>query len=77
MSRYYSIHPEYTQISKEDKELRDRIVAIMERYNGQVGYATWDGNSEDGISEEDFEDVADDIMKEFGIGSCVDLNSKL
>lgn len=69
MSKWYSEDPEYTQISKQDKEIRDKIVAILERYNGQVGYATWDGCSEDGIPEDDFEDVAEDIMKEFGLGS--------
>lgn len=67
MARWYNEDPEYTQISKEDKATRDRIVAILERYNGQVGYSTWDGHTEDGVNEDDFEDVADDIMKEFGL----------
>ena len=66
MARWYSEYPEYTEISKEAKERRDRIVAIIARYTTEMeGYSYFGSNP--GVKEDDYEDIADDIMQEFGI----------
>ena len=66
MSRWFSEDPEYTQISPEDKAKRDRIVAIIARYTTEMEGYSYMGNNP-GVPEDDYEDVADEIMKEFGI----------
>lgn len=66
MARWYNENPEYTQISKEDKDKCDRIVAVLEQYKREMEHYSYYG-SNPGIPEDDFEDVADDIMKEFGL----------
>ncbi len=66
MARWYSEYAEYTQISKEDKEKRDRIVAIIDQHTREMeGYGYFGSNP--GVAKDDYEDVADDIMKEFGL----------
>jgi hypothetical protein len=66
MSRWFSEDAEYTEISKEEKAQRDRIVAIIARYTTEMeGYSYFGSNP--GVPEDDYEDIADDIMKEFGI----------
>jgi hypothetical protein len=66
MARWYSEYAEYTQISKEDKEKRDRIVAIIDQHTREMeGYSYFGSNP--GVAKDDYEDVADDIMKEFGL----------
>ena len=66
MAKWYSEDPEYTQISKEDKAKRDRIVAIIDRYTTEMeGYSYFGSNP--GVSIDDYYDIADDIMKEFGV----------
>ena len=66
MARWFSEDPEFTQISAEDKAKRDRIIAIMERFTRDMSQDSWYG-SEYGIERDDYEDVAEEIMKEFGI----------
>jgi hypothetical protein len=66
MARWYSEDPEYTEISKEEKARRDRIVAIIARYTTEMeGYSYFGSNP--GVPEDDYEDIADEIMQEFGI----------
>jgi hypothetical protein len=66
MSRWFSEDAEYTEISKEEKAQRDRIVAIIARYTTEMeGYSYFGSNP--GVPKDDYEDIADDIMKEFGI----------
>lgn len=66
MAKWYSEDPEYTEISKEEKELRDKIVAVIDRYTKEMeGYSYYGSNP--GISEDDYEDVADDLMAAFKI----------
>jgi hypothetical protein len=61
--RYFSEDPEYTQISAKDKAVRDRMVAIMARYTREMeGYSYFGSNP--GISADDYEEVADEIMQE-------------
>jgi hypothetical protein len=68
MSRYYNQDPEYTQISTEEKAVRDRIVAIIASYTREMeGYDYCGSNP--GVAQDDYEDVADAIMQEFGIRS--------
>ena len=66
MARWYSEHAEFTEISQEDKLKRDRIIAIIAEYTREMeGYSYFGSNT--GVAQEDYEDVADDIMKAFGI----------
>lgn len=66
MARWYSEHAEFTEISQEDKLKRDRIIAIIAEYTREMeGYSYFGSNP--GVAQEDYEDVADDIMKAFGI----------
>jgi hypothetical protein len=66
MARWYSTEPEYTKISTEEKAIRDRIVDIISRHTREMeGYSYFGSNP--GVSVDDYEDVADDIMQEFGI----------
>lgn len=69
MTRYYSeIGEEFgtNTMTKQEHEIRERIVAIMKRYTQEMeGYSYFGSNP--GIEEDDYEDVADEIMIEFGI----------
>lgn len=68
MSRWYSPVPEYSEISEEDKALRDKIVAIIAKHTVEMeGYSYYGSNP--GIKEDDYDDVADDIMIAFGINA--------
>ena len=67
MSRFYNTDPEYTEISTEEKAIRDRIIAVIDRHTREMeGYSYCGSNP--GVSVDDYEDIADDIMKEFKIG---------
>lgn len=70
MTRYYSeIGEEFgtNTMTKEEAKIRERIVAIIARHTREMeGYSYFGSNP--GIAEDDYEDVADEIMMEFGIG---------
>ena len=63
MARWFSEDPEFSEISPSEKAIRDRIVAVMARYTHEMSYS----GSNPGVAEEDYEDIAEDIMKEFGL----------
>ena len=64
MARWYCEDPVYSQISKEEKDLRDKIVAILAGYTCEMeGYSYYGSNP--GIKEEDYEDIAEAIMAYF------------
>jgi len=66
MARWFSEDPEYSEISPAEKAIRDRIVAVMARHTQEMeGYSYYGSNP--GIAEEDYEDIADELMKEFGL----------
>lgn len=66
MARWFSEDPEFSEISPAEKAIRDRIVAVMARHTQEMeGYSYYGSNP--GISEDDYEDIAEDIMKEFGL----------
>ena len=69
MTRYYSeIGEEFgtNTMTKQEAVIRQRIVAIMDRYTQEMeGYSYFGSNP--GIKEDAYEDVADEIMIEFGI----------
>lgn len=66
MARWFSEDPEYTQISAEEKATRDRIMAIIDCYTVEMeNYSHYGSNP--GVSKDDYEDIAEDIMIEFGI----------
>ena len=64
MARYFNEDPEYTEISAADKAMRDRIVAIIARHTREMESYSYFGKNP-GVAEDDYEDVADEIMKEF------------
>lgn len=65
-TRWFSEDPEYTQISAEEKATRDRIIAIIASHTQEMeGYSYFGSNP--GVSEDDYEDIAEEIMIEFGI----------
>lgn len=66
MARWYSEIPEYSKISLEEKLLRDRIIRIMSEWTREMeGYSYFGSNP--GISEDDYEDVADEILLAFNV----------
>lgn len=65
-ARWFSEDPEYSEITPEEKAIRDRIIAIISRYTREMEADSYYG-SNPGVPEDDYEDVADEIMVEFGI----------
>lgn len=66
MARWYSEFEEYSKISKEEKELRDKLVEVIAQYTKEMeGYNYYGSNP--GVSEEDYEDIADDLLLKFDI----------
>lgn len=65
-ARWHSHIPEYSEISDKEKAIRDRIVSIINGYTKEMeGYSYFGSNP--GVSTDDYEDIADEIMIEFGI----------
>lgn len=66
MSRWYSEIPEYSKISLEEKLLRDKLIEIMNKWTREMeGYSYFGSNP--GVSEDDYEDVADEILLAFNV----------
>lgn len=66
MARWYSEIPEYSKISLEEKLLRDKLVAIMSKYTQEMeGYSYCGSNP--GVKEDDYEEIADDILLMFDV----------
>ena len=66
MARWFSEDPDYSEITPAEKTIRDRIVLVMAKYTQEMeGYSYYGSNP--GIKEDDYEDIAEDLMKEFGI----------
>lgn len=69
MARWYSPEAEEfgtAQMTKAEYEMRCRIVKIIAQYTTEMeGYSYFGSNP--GVREDDYEDVADDIMKELGV----------
>lgn len=64
MARRYCEDPVYSQISREEKDLRDKIVATLAEYTCEMeGYSYYGSNP--GIKEDDYEDIAEAIMDYF------------
>lgn len=63
MARYFSEYPEYTEIRLEEKLLRDKLIAVMERYTREMDNSYHSSNR--GVPKDDYDEVADDILKEF------------
>lgn len=68
MSRWFCEDPERTEISLEEKQIRDRLIAIMSRYTREMENYGYFG-SNPGIPEGEYDEVAEDIMKEFGLNA--------
>jgi hypothetical protein len=65
-ARWFSEDPEYSKITPEEKATRDRIIAIISSYSREMEADCYYGSNR-GAAEEDYEDIADEIMVEFGI----------
>lgn len=66
MSKYYSSDPEYSQMSLNEKIIRDRIEAILGTFTREMeGYSYFGSNP--GVSEDDYDEVAEAIMTEFSM----------
>ena len=66
MTRWYSEFEELTQISLQEKLLRDKIEAVMKEYVTEMEHYSYYG-SNPGIPEDDLEDVADELLLTFKI----------
>lgn len=66
MTRWYSDDPEFTQISLQEKLLRDKIEAVLKKYVTEMECYNYFG-SNPGIPEDDLEDVADALLLAFKI----------
>lgn len=58
-------YPEYTEISLDEKLLRDKLIGVMERYTREMDNSYHSSNR--GVPKDDYDEVADDILKEFFI----------
>lgn len=66
MAKWYSEDPEYSKCSKAEFEMREKIVAIMERFTRDMeGYAYLGSNY--GMPKDDYEDAAEEIIAAFGM----------
>ena len=66
MSRWYHPDSEFSEISKGEFELREKLIAIMKEFVTEMeGYSYFSSNP--GIPEDDLDDVADKIMLEFNV----------
>ena len=64
MTRFYSEYPEYSQISKEEKELRDKLVDTISSFTREMeGYSYFGSNP--GVPEDSYEDIAEEILLNF------------
>ena len=59
-ARYYDEDPKYSQMTAEEKEIRDRIMRVFAHYVKDLDSDF--SNIGLGLAEEDFGDIADDIM---------------
>lgn len=66
MAKYYSDDPEYTQISTVDVNTRSLIEKVLENYCTDLSNSHWHGSSY-GVREDNFEDVAEDIMTKLSL----------
>ena len=66
MTRWYSEFEELTQISLQEKLLRDKIEAVMKKYVTEMEHYSYYG-SNPGIPEDALEDVADELLLAFKI----------
>lgn len=66
MARWYHPDSEFSEISKGEFELREKLIAIMKEFVTEMeGYSYFSSNP--GIPENDLDDVADKIMLEFNV----------
>lgn len=66
MTRWYCEDQEFTQISKEEKLLRDKIIKVISSYTQEMeGYSYFGSNP--GVPEDEYEDIADELLLTFKI----------
>lgn len=66
MAKWYYRDPEVSEISENDYLTRRQIEDVMERFVTDMSTSHWYG-SNDGISANNIDDVAEAIMTELGL----------
>lgn len=66
MAKYYNEDPEYSKCSKAEFEMREKIVAIIAKHTSTF-YGGYNYSCEEGVKEDDYEDVAEEIIAAFGM----------
>lgn len=66
MAKHYNEDPEYSKCSKAEFELREKIVAIIAKHTSTF-YGGYSYSSQEGVKEDDYEDVAEEIIAAFGM----------
>lgn len=66
MAKWFCDDPDYSQISKSAYDLRVRIEEVLARHTQEMeGYSYFGSNP--GIPEDNYDDVAEDIMTLLGL----------
>lgn len=66
MALYFSEYPNGSDISLENKLLRDKIINVIATYTREMeGYSYFGSNP--GVSEDDYEDIAEELMTELNL----------
>lgn len=66
MSKWYSEDKEFTQMTIGELLIRNRIENILNANSMDLSNSHWHGSSY-GVREDDFDDVAEEIMTELGL----------
>lgn len=66
MARWYYPDSEHSEMTKEEFELRQKIICVMKEFVTEMECYSYFG-SNPGIQEDDLDEVADKIMAEFNI----------
>lgn len=66
MALYFSEYPEYSDVSLENKILRDKIINVIATYTQEMEGFSYFG-SIPGVYEDDYEDIAEELMTELNL----------
>lgn len=66
MAKWYCPDPEYSQMSESEYNIRCKLEKIMEGYSRDMSTSHWYGSA-NGVPEDNYEDVAEDIMTELNL----------
>ena len=63
MALYFSEYPNGSDISLENKLLRDKIINVIATHTKEMSYY----GSNPGVSEDEYEDIAEELMTELNL----------